>query len=154
MRIADRMNRIPESQTMAITMKAMDMKARGIDVIGFGAGEPARNSGGITIWNMNRPISWFLLVGNILFTIFFTSCSRKGMKSSSRHLTGSLIHLWLSWLKLHLSSFPPQRKAGSKSPRKHCRRPLPQGHGAWSSIAHAIQPGLLIPEPNWSASWR
>ncbi|MBW2148421.1 MAG: pyridoxal phosphate-dependent aminotransferase [Deltaproteobacteria bacterium] len=40
MRVADRMNRIPASQTMAITMKAMEMKARGIDVIGFGAGEP------------------------------------------------------------------------------------------------------------------
>ncbi len=40
MRIADRMNRIPASQTMAISMKAMDMKARGIDVIDFGIGEP------------------------------------------------------------------------------------------------------------------
>jgi aspartate aminotransferase len=40
MKIADRMNRIPSSQTMAISMKAMEMKARGIDVIDFGIGEP------------------------------------------------------------------------------------------------------------------
>lgn len=40
MRIAERMGKIPASQTMAVTMKAMEMKAQGINVIGFGAGEP------------------------------------------------------------------------------------------------------------------
>ncbi len=38
--IAERMNRIKPSPTLAITAKANELKAKGIDVIGFGAGEP------------------------------------------------------------------------------------------------------------------
>jgi aspartate aminotransferase len=40
MKLARRMNRIRPSATLAITAKAKAMKARGIDVVGFGAGEP------------------------------------------------------------------------------------------------------------------
>jgi len=40
MKLARRMNRIRPSVTLAITAKAKAMKARGIDVVGFGAGEP------------------------------------------------------------------------------------------------------------------
>ncbi len=39
-KLADRVKRIKPSPTIAITMKAQAMKAQGIDVIGFGAGEP------------------------------------------------------------------------------------------------------------------
>jgi len=40
MKLAHRMDRIRPSATLAITAKAKAMKARGIDVVGFGAGEP------------------------------------------------------------------------------------------------------------------
>ena len=38
--ISERMKVIKPSPTMAVTAKAMEMKSRGIDVIGLGAGEP------------------------------------------------------------------------------------------------------------------
>lgn len=40
MRLADRMRRIRPSATLAISARAKAMKAQGIDVVGFGAGEP------------------------------------------------------------------------------------------------------------------
>jgi len=40
MQISDRANRIQPSPTLAVTAKAKQMKAEGIDVISFGAGEP------------------------------------------------------------------------------------------------------------------
>lgn len=40
MKLADRMGRIQPSATLAISAKAKAMKAQGIDVVGFGAGEP------------------------------------------------------------------------------------------------------------------
>jgi len=40
MRLAERVSRIKESPTLALTAKAKAMRAQGIDVIGFGAGEP------------------------------------------------------------------------------------------------------------------
>ena len=40
MRLAERIDRIQPSATMAITAKAKAMRAQGIDVVGFGAGEP------------------------------------------------------------------------------------------------------------------
>jgi len=40
MKLAKRVQKIKPSPTIAITMKAQSMKAEGIDVIGFGAGEP------------------------------------------------------------------------------------------------------------------
>ncbi|MBN1475658.1 pyridoxal phosphate-dependent aminotransferase [Candidatus Sumerlaeota bacterium] len=40
MKIAERIKAIPASLTLAITAKAKAMKAEGIDVVGFGAGEP------------------------------------------------------------------------------------------------------------------
>ncbi len=40
MKLADRMSRIQPSATLAISAKAKAMKAQGIDVVGFGAGEP------------------------------------------------------------------------------------------------------------------
>ncbi len=40
MRLADRMSKIQPSATLAISAKAKAMKAQGIDVVGFGAGEP------------------------------------------------------------------------------------------------------------------
>ncbi len=40
MQISDRANSIKPSPTLAITAKASELKAAGIDVIGFGAGEP------------------------------------------------------------------------------------------------------------------
>lgn len=40
MKLADRMRRIQPSATLAISAKAKAMKAQGIDVVGFGAGEP------------------------------------------------------------------------------------------------------------------
>lgn len=40
MRLADRMQRIQPSATLAISARAKAMKAHGIDVVGFGAGEP------------------------------------------------------------------------------------------------------------------
>jgi aspartate aminotransferase len=40
MKLADRVNRIQPSPTLAIDAKAKALRAQGIDVIGFGAGEP------------------------------------------------------------------------------------------------------------------
>ena len=40
MRLAERVLKMSPSPTMAITSKAKEMRAKGIDVIGFGAGEP------------------------------------------------------------------------------------------------------------------
>jgi aspartate aminotransferase len=40
MKLADRLSSIKPSATMAITAKAKAMKAEGIDIVGFGAGEP------------------------------------------------------------------------------------------------------------------
>jgi len=40
MALAERVSRIKESPTLALTAKAKAMRAQGIDVIGFGAGEP------------------------------------------------------------------------------------------------------------------
>ncbi len=40
MRLSERVKRMSPSPTMAITSKAKEMRAKGIDVIGFGAGEP------------------------------------------------------------------------------------------------------------------
>ncbi|MEK7881124.1 MAG: aspartate aminotransferase, partial [Deltaproteobacteria bacterium] len=39
-KISKRMEGLEESATLAITAKAKEMKFRGMDVIGFGAGEP------------------------------------------------------------------------------------------------------------------
>lgn len=38
--VADALNRIQPSPTMAVTQKARELKAQGVDVIGLGAGEP------------------------------------------------------------------------------------------------------------------
>ena len=38
--IADRLSRIKPSPTIAVTTKAAELKAAGVDVIGLGAGEP------------------------------------------------------------------------------------------------------------------
>ena len=40
MKLAGRVGKIQPSPTLAITSKAKAMKAQGIDVVGFGAGEP------------------------------------------------------------------------------------------------------------------
>jgi aspartate aminotransferase len=40
MKLAKRLDAVKPSATLAITAKANEMKARGIDVVGFGAGEP------------------------------------------------------------------------------------------------------------------
>ena len=40
MRLADRVNKIQPSPTLAIDAKAKALKAQGVDVVGFGAGEP------------------------------------------------------------------------------------------------------------------
>ena len=40
MKFSDRVLRVKPSQTLAITAKATEMRKRGIDIIGFGAGEP------------------------------------------------------------------------------------------------------------------
>ena len=40
MRLSDRIISIPASATVAITTRAQQMKADGIDVVSFGAGEP------------------------------------------------------------------------------------------------------------------
>ena len=37
--VADRMNRIKPSPTVAVTTKAKELKAQGLDVIGLGAGQ-------------------------------------------------------------------------------------------------------------------
>ena len=42
--LSDRCLRIAPSVTLAIDSKAKEMKAQGIDVIGFGAGEPDFNT--------------------------------------------------------------------------------------------------------------
>ena len=44
MEIADRVKKISPSLTLAITAKAKAMKASGIDVVSFGAGEPNFNT--------------------------------------------------------------------------------------------------------------
>ncbi|WP_433751224.1 pyridoxal phosphate-dependent aminotransferase [Falsibacillus pallidus] len=44
MRLAERVKALTPSTTLAITAKAKDMKAKGIDVIGLGAGEPDFNT--------------------------------------------------------------------------------------------------------------
>lgn len=40
MRLADRVNKIQPSPTLAIDAKAKALKAQGVDIVGFGAGEP------------------------------------------------------------------------------------------------------------------
>lgn len=40
MKFADRVSRISVSQTMAVNEKALQMKAQGVDIVDFGAGEP------------------------------------------------------------------------------------------------------------------
>jgi aspartate aminotransferase len=40
MKLADRVNKIQPSPTLAIDAKAKALKAQGVDVVGFGAGEP------------------------------------------------------------------------------------------------------------------
>ncbi len=40
MRLAKRLDAVKPSPTLAITAKAKELKAKGIDVVGFGAGEP------------------------------------------------------------------------------------------------------------------
>src|SRR5678815_3598274 len=40
MKLADRVSRISVSQTMAVNEKALQMRAQGIDIVDFGAGEP------------------------------------------------------------------------------------------------------------------
>src|SRR3989338_2619584 len=40
MQLAQRLSKIKPSPTLVITAKAQSLKAQGIDVIGFGAGEP------------------------------------------------------------------------------------------------------------------
>lgn len=40
MKLADRVNKIQPSPTLAIDAKAKALKAQGVDIIGFGAGEP------------------------------------------------------------------------------------------------------------------
>ncbi|MEQ8762736.1 MAG: pyridoxal phosphate-dependent aminotransferase [Planctomycetota bacterium] len=39
-RLADRIGRVAESLTLAVTARALELKRQGIDVVGFGAGEP------------------------------------------------------------------------------------------------------------------
>ena len=40
MKISKRAQQVPPSATIAVTSRAQELKARGVDVIGFGAGEP------------------------------------------------------------------------------------------------------------------
>ncbi len=40
MKLSDRIQRVPPSATLAVTNRAKEMKAQGIDVVSFGAGEP------------------------------------------------------------------------------------------------------------------
>jgi len=40
MKLADRVNKIQPSPTLSIDAKAKALKAQGVDVVGFGAGEP------------------------------------------------------------------------------------------------------------------
>jgi len=40
MKISKRVQNVPPSATLAVTSRAAELKARGVDVIGFGAGEP------------------------------------------------------------------------------------------------------------------
>jgi aspartate aminotransferase len=39
-RVAERINRLSESATLAVAQKSRELKAQGIDVIGLGVGEP------------------------------------------------------------------------------------------------------------------
>ncbi|MCH8913314.1 MAG: hypothetical protein IIA33_07065, partial [Planctomycetes bacterium] len=40
MRLSDRVQRLSESATMAVTSRAKALQAAGVDVISFGAGQP------------------------------------------------------------------------------------------------------------------
>ena len=40
MKLASRISRISVSQTMAVNEKALQMRAQGVDIVDFGAGEP------------------------------------------------------------------------------------------------------------------
>src|SRR5262245_18222820 len=40
MKLAERMSRITESQTMAVNEKSIQLRDQGVDVVDFGAGEP------------------------------------------------------------------------------------------------------------------
>ncbi len=40
MKISQRAQSVPASMTIAVTAKAKELKAQGVDVVGFGAGEP------------------------------------------------------------------------------------------------------------------
>jgi aspartate aminotransferase len=39
-RVAERINRLSESATLAVAQKSRELKAQGIDIIGLGVGEP------------------------------------------------------------------------------------------------------------------
>jgi len=64
MELADRVNNIKPSPTLAITAKAKQMKAEGQDVIGFGAGEPDFD----TPENIKQACIDSLLAGNTKYT--------------------------------------------------------------------------------------
>jgi aspartate aminotransferase len=64
MELADRVKAIKPSPTLAITAKAKQMKAEGLDVVGFGAGEPDFD----TPENIKKACIDSLLAGNTKYT--------------------------------------------------------------------------------------
>ena len=44
MKLSNRLNNVKPSMTLAITSRAASMKAEGIDIVSFGAGEPDFNT--------------------------------------------------------------------------------------------------------------
>ena len=40
MKVSNRARNVPASLTLAVTARAQQLKAEGVDIVGFGAGEP------------------------------------------------------------------------------------------------------------------
>lgn len=69
MKLANRVLQLKPSATLAVTAKAKDLKARGVDVIGFGAGEPdfdtPENVKDAAIESIRKGFTKYTVVGGI-----------------------------------------------------------------------------------------
>jgi hypothetical protein len=98
MKFAQRIQNIQPSMTLAISAKAQSLKEQGIDVIGFGAGEPDFS----TSKSLNTTMDWpttvsrlsFPVARNILFIIWRKYFGMPATKSLSLLRTGCHIRTW------------------------------------------------------------
>jgi len=108
MEITKRVKNIAPSLTLEITAKAKKMKAEGISVIGFGAGEPDFNTPGYIIEAAKKAL-------DIGFTKYTPA---SGMPNSKRRSAPSSKRTTVSIIRKIRSSFPRVRKVRSITPSK------------------------------------